>query len=319
MTPPYGQGQPKGAGRRRSAVDIRERHIPLSRLRARTQRKALIMLRSMRASGKTWVVTGASNGMGRELALQLLKKGARVAAVGRSSAGLEQTATLAGGGARLSTHVVDITDRAGVRALPEAVEATHGAIDGLINNAGIIQPFIPINEIDDETIRHVMDVNFFGTLDVTRAFLPRLLLRPEAQVVNVSSMGGFFPFPFQTVYGASKAATKLLTEGLYTELLDSNVKVTLIFPGAVDTGIFESSGLHRPDLSAVGKSAALMMSASDAASRMIAGIEKGKLHVYVGADSRMMSLAIKIAPRPAIKLVRKQMRKMLEEVALKND
>ncbi|MFL6024215.1 MAG: SDR family NAD(P)-dependent oxidoreductase [Marmoricola sp.] len=272
----------------------------------------------MRAADKTWVVTGASNGMGRELTLQLLKKGARVAAVGRSSTGLARTAALAGAGARLSTHVVDITDRAAVRALPDTVVAAHGAVDGLINNAGIIQPFIPINEIDDETIRSVMEVNFFGTLDMTRAFLPRLLLRPEAQVVNVASMGGFFPFPGQTVYGASKAAMRLLTEGLYTELLDTNVAVTLIFPGAVDTGIFETSGLQRPDLSAVGRSASLMMTAPKAASRMIAGIEKGKLHVYVGADSKAMSLAIKIAPRTAIKLVRNQMRKMLEEVASKN-
>jgi short-subunit dehydrogenase len=272
----------------------------------------------MRAADKTWVVTGASNGMGRELTLQLLMKGARVAAVGRSSIGLEQTAALAGADARLSTHVVDITDRAAVRALPDAVEAAHGGVDGLVNNAGIIQPFIHVNDIDDETIRHIMEVNFFGTLDVTRAFLPRLLLRPEAQVVNVASMGGFFPFPGQTVYGASKAATKLLTEGLYTELLDTDVEVTLIFPGAVDTGIFETSGLQRPDTSAVGWSASLMMPPAKAASRIIAGIEKGKLHVHVGADSKMMSLAVKIAPRTSIKLVRKQMRKMLEEVASKN-
>jgi NAD(P)-dependent dehydrogenase (short-subunit alcohol dehydrogenase family) len=157
----------------------------------------------MRVGDKAWVVTGAGSGMGRELVLQMLQRGARVAAVDRDPAGLQDLAASAGAGERLSTHVVDITDRAAVEALPAQVEARHGAVDGLVNNAGIIQPFVPVAEIDDESLQRVLDVNLMGTVHMVRAFLPRLLARPEAHLANVSSMGGFFPFPGQTMYGAS--------------------------------------------------------------------------------------------------------------------
>jgi short-subunit dehydrogenase len=263
----------------------------------------------MRFGDKAWVVTGAGSGMGRELVLQMLQRGARVAAVDRDPAGLQDLAASAGAGERLSTHVVDITDRAAVEALPAQVEARHGAVDGLVNNAGIIQPFVPVAEIDDESLQRVLDVNLMGTVHMVRAFLPRLLARPEAHLANVSSMGGFFPFPGQTMYGASKAAVKLLTEGLYAELLDGPVKVSVILPGAVDTAISEHSGIERP--AEAGSSGVPMTSAEKAARIMIAGIEKDRLYIYVGNDARVMSLAIKVAPRAAIRFVKKQMGKRL--------
>ena len=117
----------------------------------------------MQMRGKVWVVTGAGGGMGRELTLLMLSKGARVAAVDVSAGGLEETARLAAAGDRLSTHVVDITDHAAVEALPAAVVAAHGAVDGLLNNAGVIQPFLPVAELDDAAIRRVLDVNLMGT------------------------------------------------------------------------------------------------------------------------------------------------------------
>lgn len=273
----------------------------------------------MKVHGKVWVVTGAGSGMGRELALALLARGAQVAAVDRAPAGLAALTTDAGAGERLSTHVVDITDTDAVRVLPQAVVAAHGAVDGLINNAGIIQPFVPVVDLDDATIRRVLDVNLMGTLAMCRAFLPRLLERPEAHLVNVASMGGFFPFPGQTIYGASKAAVKLLTEGLYAELLDTPVCVTVIFPGAVDTGITENSGVEQPgelDEKAAEKARRMMTSAPDAARIMLDGIEKDRLHVHVGKDARAMSLLIKIAPRPAIRFVKRQMEKQLGSVGV---
>lgn len=161
----------------------------------------------MKVAGKIWVVTGAGSGMGRELALQLVQRGAYAAAVDRNPEGLEVTRKAAGAhGGRLSVHVVDVTDRDAVNALPDAVVSVHGGVDGLINNAGIIQPFVPVAELDIATIHRVLDVNLMGTVHMVQAFLPFLTARPEAHVANVSSMGGFFPFPGQTVYGASKAA-----------------------------------------------------------------------------------------------------------------
>ena len=112
----------------------------------------------MRISDKVWVVTGGGSGMGRELVLQLLERGALVAAVDRNPDGLAEVAARTAVGHRLSTHVVDITDRAAVRGLPAAVEAAHGRVDGLVNNAGIIQPFVPVAELDDATQALVDDL-----------------------------------------------------------------------------------------------------------------------------------------------------------------
>ncbi|WP_121258164.1 SDR family NAD(P)-dependent oxidoreductase [Nocardioides ferulae] len=264
----------------------------------------------MKIDGSVWVVTGAGNGMGRELTLQLLRRGARVAAVDLGGDALAETAALAGAGERLSTHVLDITDRDGVDALPRAVLTAHGAVDGLLNNAGIIQPFVPVAELDDAAIRRVMDVNFSGTLQLTRAFLPLLLERPEAHIANVSSMGGFFPFPGQTIYGASKAAVKLLTEGLYAELLDTHVRVSVIMPGAVNTAITAHSGVAGPAGMGDAEGSKVPMTSADKAARiMLDGIEKNRLHIYVGLDALLMSVAIKVAPRRAVSLVKKAMDK----------
>lgn len=264
----------------------------------------------MRTPGKVWVVTGGGNGMGRELVLELLRRGARVAAVDVRAEGLDRTAELAAAGVRLTTHVVDITDRDGVAALVDAVVAAHGAVDGLLNNAGIVQPFQPVAEVDEAAIRRVVEVNLMGPITMVKAFLPALLARPEAHIANVSSMGGFFPFPGQTIYGASKAGVKLLTEGLAMELADTSVHVTLIFPGAVRTDITKNSGV---EMAGVDESSSRMpMTQPDAAARiMVDGIERDRYHVYVGKDALLMSLAVKVAPRRAALLVARQMKRML--------
>ena len=187
----------------------------------------------MNITGKVFVVTGGGNGIGREVVLALLAKGARVAALDLRAEGLESAAALAGVGERLSTHVIDITDRAAVEKLPETVTAAHGAVDGLVNVAGIIHQFKPISELTFAEIEKVMNVNFWGTVNTVKTFLPALLARPEASIVDVSSMGALVPFPGQSAYGASKAAVKLFTEGLYAELRGTGVAVTVVFPGAV--------------------------------------------------------------------------------------
>ncbi len=266
----------------------------------------------MKISGTVWVVTGAGNGMGRELVLELLRRGASVAAVDVSAAALRETAARAAAGSRVSVHALDITDRAAVAALPDEVLAHHGRVDGLLNNAGIIQPFVPVADLDEAAMERVLEVNLWGTVRLTRAFLPYMLDRPAAHIANVSSMGGFFPFPGQTMYGASKAAVKLFTEGLYAELLDTPVRVTVIMPGAVDTAITEHSGVESPAV----ESGGVPMTAADAAARiMLDGIERDRLHVYVGKDARIMGLAIKVAPRSAIRFVQRQMAKRMQTPA----
>lgn len=264
----------------------------------------------MRINGTTWVITGGGSGMGRELVLQALNRGARVAAVDMRAEALQETAELAHVGERLSLHVVDISDRVAVEALVAQVEQAHGGVDGLLNNAGIIQPFVPVADLEYPAIERVLNVNLMGTIYMVKAFLPALLQRPQAHIANVSSMGGFFPFPGQSMYGASKAGVKLLTEGLYAELLDTNVGVSVIMPGAVATAITENSGVAAP--ATPGDASKMpMTSAPRAAEIMLDGIEKNRLHIFVGKDARLMDLAIRIAPKRAIGFIQKQMKSML--------
>jgi NAD(P)-dependent dehydrogenase (short-subunit alcohol dehydrogenase family) len=267
----------------------------------------------VKVADRVFVVTGGGNGMGRELALGLLARGAKVAAVDIRQESLDETAELADVGDRLATFVVDVTDRERVGALPDQVIAAHGQVDGLINNAGIIQPFIRVNDLDYETIDRVINVNLYGQIHMIKAFLPHLLERPAAHIANVSSMGGFLPVPGQTMYGASKAAVKLLTEGLYAELLETNVGVSVIMPGAVTTGIADNSGVPMPDMSPedIEKASSRSTTATEAARIMLDGIESDQLHIYVGKDSMMMGIANRAAPRMATHMIARQMKGLL--------
>ncbi|MBD3670352.1 MAG: SDR family NAD(P)-dependent oxidoreductase [Gammaproteobacteria bacterium] len=266
----------------------------------------------MKLQDKVIVVTGGGNGLGRELVLNLLDRGARVAAVDISEAGLTETLELAGDRkADLSTHIVDITERAAVEALPEQVLKRHVTIDGLINNAGIIQPFVRLKDLDYEAIERVMNINFYGTLYMTKTFLPYLLERPEAHITNVSSMGGFLPVPGQTIYCASKAAMKLLTEGLHSELEDTHVGVTLILPGAMKTKIAEHSQVEAPSGSDENQKEYKGLAPDKAAKLILDGVESDRYRVLVGSDSKMMDFLYRLSPRRAAGFIFKQMRSLL--------
>jgi NAD(P)-dependent dehydrogenase (short-subunit alcohol dehydrogenase family) len=264
-------------------------------------------------AGKVLVVVGGGNGIGRAVVNELLRRGARVAAVDVRQASLDETVQLAGAADRLATFQVDITDRAAVDALPAQVVDALGEADGLVNVAGIIQPFVRLVDLDHDAIRRVIDVNLHGTINTVKAFLPHLLGRPVAHVANVSSMGGFLPVPGQTVYGASKAAVRLLTEGLYSELLDTDVGVSVIFPGAVRTGITANSGVDIPGGAAVedGGSSFPTTEPDDAARTIVDGIEADRLHVYVGRDSRLMGVMNRLAPRRSTHLIQRKMKDLL--------
>lgn len=261
----------------------------------------------MKVAGKAIVVVGGGNGIGREVVLTLLRRGARVAAADLRQDGLDTTAELATAGDRLVTFQVDITDRASVETLPGRVVEAFGQVDGLVNVAGIIQPFERLVDLDHDTIERVIDVNLYGTIHTVKAFLPHLLDRPVAHVANVSSMGAFLPVPGQTIYGASKAAVKLMTEGLYAELLDTDVGVTVVMPGAVRTDIIDNSGVESPT-SEEGPT-----TEPDAAARTIVdAIEADRLHVHVGRDAQLLNLASRVAPKRSTHLITRQMKVLLD-------
>jgi short-subunit dehydrogenase len=270
----------------------------------------------MKVQGKVIVVTGGGGGIGRELVLNLLARNARVAAVDINESALQETAALSGDKQdRLSTHIVNITNKALVAGLPEHVIAKHGAVDGIINNAGIVQPFVRVNDLDYPVIERVMNVNFLGTLYMTMAFLPHLLKRSEAHIANISSMGGFLPVPGQTIYGASKAAVKLFTEGLRSELSHTSVKITVVFPGAIGTNIIANSGAELDLNSEIQRLQRLLkpLAPSKAAQIIVDAIERNRYRVFIGVDSMFMDLAYRITPRGAAKLISRLMQSLLQE------
>ncbi len=267
----------------------------------------------MKAKDKVIVVTGAGGGIGRQLVLNLLSKGAKVAALDVNKERLDETAKIANAPGKVSTHICDISNFETVTTVSKEIIKKYGAVDGLINNAGIIQPFVNINDLEYSKINLVMNVNFYGPLNLVKAFLPHLLTRPEAHIVNVSSMGGFFPFPGQSIYGASKAAVKLMTEGLYAELIDTNVKVTVVFPGAIATDIAKNSNVQAGSAEPKPgdkKPAMKMTTPEDCAEMIIKGMEKNKFQVYAGSDSKMMHFMYKLSPKAAIKMISKAMKGM---------
>jgi short-subunit dehydrogenase len=264
---------------------------------------------------KVVVVTGGGGGIGRELVLTLLSRGASVAAVDINKGALEETVKQAGAKSdKLSTHIVNLTDREAVEALPGQVMAYHGAVDGILNNAGIIHSFLTINNLDYDKIKQVMDINFYGTLYMTKTFLPYLLDRPVGHITNISSMGGFLPVPGQAIYGASKAAVKLMTEGLYAELKDTNVNVTVVFPGGVGTDIMRNSGVEGAGMTVASEhDLSQLLTPKEAAEIIINGMENDQYRVLAGKDSKMMDKFYRLSPKRAVGIITKQMKKLINK------
>ncbi len=260
----------------------------------------------MKTQGKNIVVTGGGNGVGRELVLQLLKKGAVVFAVDINEEALKETITKSGNSKRLFTYVVDISKKQEVFDFAKKLIEEHGKVDGVINNAGIIQPFIHLNELEMDRIERVMNINFYGTLYMVKAFLPELLKRPEAHIVNVSSMGGFLPVPGQSIYGASKAAVKLLTEGLSSELIDTNVNVSVVIPGGIATDIKKNSDI-KFNVSTDSSKSKMMLTPAKAAALIMQAMEQNKLRSYIGKDCKVMNTFYKVSPRLGMNLMNKVM------------
>lgn len=260
----------------------------------------------MEIRGRTVVVTGGSSGIGRQVVLGLLDRGARVAAVARRAEALDETSTLAGPGAPLSLHAVDVTDREAVGVLPDAVVAAHGQVDALVNVAGIVHDFTPVADLGVEDMERVMAVNFWGTVYTAKAFLPLLLARPESSLVNVTSMGALLPFPGQSAYSASKAAATLFTEGLISEHRRGPLRVSVVIPGATETEILENCGVERPgDEQAQKRLSGMlrMMSPQEAARRIVDTVVSGRQRVVLGHDARGLDRFGRLLPGRSVRLV----------------
>lgn len=265
----------------------------------------------MKIAKKTFLVTGAGSGIGKALVKELLKKGAKVVGVDLRKPALTALFKELGElNKNFYGFALDVSDQKAVEKLAKNLEGKKIKIDVLVNNAGIIQPFVKINDLDYESINKVMNVNFYGPLYMIKTFLPQLLKRKEAYIVNVSSMGAFAPVPGQTIYGASKAALKLLSEGLWSELYNSNIKVLTVFPGATKTNISQNSNVQTNENENNSKIPMLMP--EEVARLIIKAIEKDKSRLCTGKDSKMLDFLSRLAPLYAAKMIAKQLGSLLQ-------
>ncbi len=260
----------------------------------------------MKIGMKNIIVTGAASGIGKELTKYLLLEGANVAAVDISVKNLkkleEELNTK-----KLKAYVVDMSNNESIEKFKENYKKDYTNADIIINSAGIIQPFVDVGELSDEIITKVMNVNFFGPVNLIKSFMGDLTSDgKERYIVNISSIVGFFPFPGQTIYGASKAALKIFTEGLYAELKKTNVKVMLVFPATLNTNIATDSSIEMDEFK--NASNYKLLDASVAARQIIKGIKNNKFRLYLGKNVRFLRFLFKINPERAIKYMNKKLK-----------
>jgi NAD(P)-dependent dehydrogenase (short-subunit alcohol dehydrogenase family) len=258
----------------------------------------------LKLKGRTAVVTGAASGIGRAIAAALARRGCHLALADIDDAALARTATdIAGSGetVRISRHHLDVSDRAAVVAFPAHVVAAHGGVDILVNNAGVALGgnFLDIAERDFDWL---FGINFWGVVQMTRAFLPLLQKSEEARLVNMSSLFGLIAPPGQTAYAASKFAVRGFSESLRHELSGTRIGVTVVHPGGVATSIAKHARLpsslsadeaakHRTFFDSL-----LTMPPEIAGETIVRGVESRKARILVGSDCKFAALVERLMP-----------------------
>lgn len=236
---------------------------------------------------RTAVLTGAASGIGRALALHLAREGMRLALVDLDEVGLAETARMVGDqGARVSRHVVDVSDRAAMLALPEAVVAEHGGVHLVIANAGVtVSDAFHEHSLDD--FEWVIGVNLWGVVHACKAFVPHLLQADAGHIVTISSIFGIVGIPSQTSYCASKFAVRGFTEALAEELAGTHVGVTVVHPGGINTNIAANSRSQDPQTRAnmVKFFERHTLPAPEAAAQIVDGIRRDRARVLITREA----------------------------------
>ena len=190
---------------------------------------------------KTWFITGASRGFGREWTIAALERGDTVAATARDTATLDDLVQQFGD--ELLPLRLDVTDRDAVRTAVKDAHDRFGRLDVVVNNAGYGQ-FGMVEEVSEAEARAQFDTNVFGALFVTQAALPYLRAQGSGHILQVSSIGGVSAFPNLGIYNASKWAVEAFSQSLAAEVADFGITVTIIEPGAYGTDWGGSSAKH---------------------------------------------------------------------------
>src|SRR5260221_8293166 len=256
--------------------------------------------------GAAAAVTGAASGIGRALALEFCARGCDLALADRDEAGLRAVAAeIAKTQSRkVTVHRVDVSEPKQIEDFAEAAVAAHPGLNVLVNNAGVAL-LGQFNEIDQAQMDWLMNINFWGVVHATRAFLPHLSRQREAHIVNLSSIFGIIAPPGQTAYAAAKFAVRGFSESLRHELqmAASPVKLSVVHPRGVATNIVRNScaGVGVTDNTRRAETierfdTMVKTTPTAAALKIIAGIEKNAPRILIGNDARMMDLLQRLRP-----------------------
>jgi NADP-dependent 3-hydroxy acid dehydrogenase YdfG len=252
------------------------------------------------STGKLAVITGAGSGIGRSLAQQLNAQGCRLLLSDISEEGLAATVdSLANKDVLTQTRVVDVADREAMHTWANDIDTEHGHIDILINNAGVAL-MATVEESQYEDIEWLMNINFWGVVYGTKAFLPLLRKSKQGHLVNLSSIFGIVGVPTQSAYNAAKFAVRGFTEALRHEMNDTNVHVCCVHPGGIQTNIARNSRSMDSSITADERhksfSELARTTSESAAAQIITAIEKRKIRLLIGKDAKFISLLARLFP-----------------------
>jgi NAD(P)-dependent dehydrogenase (short-subunit alcohol dehydrogenase family) len=263
---------------------------------------------------KVAVVTGAGSGIGKAIALALGARGVTVAVADINVEAAKQVAAEIGGTA--TAHHVDVSSEDEFWALRDAVLDVYGVIDIVVNNAGIAPAPTALAEMPLADVRRVLEINLFGAVHGSSIFLPDLLARTEASLVNVSSYCGLVGMPKMVPYTTSKFGVRGLTEALRMELAGTPVAVTLVMPGATKTSLMANSPLveesRRDELQKIFDDNP-GMSADAVAAAVLRGIRSGRARVLTGNDTRGLDAVVRLLPGRYASLLAKPMNAVIDK------
>ncbi|RXZ45901.1 SDR family NAD(P)-dependent oxidoreductase [Agromyces binzhouensis] len=259
--------------------------------------------RPLQLDGRLAVVTGAGSGMGRASAELLASRGCSLAVVDRDPDALGSLATdLRGRGVAVSAHTIDLADLEAVASLPDAVAAAHEQAPSILLNCAGVSMLGSFDQATLDEFRWVVDINLWGTVAMTKAFLPALASAGDAHIANVSSLYGLAAPSGRVPYVTSKFAVRGFTDALRHELETTDVTVSAIYPGGVQTGIIHHARVAAAVAPGAAARAADAQSAlyrttpAQAAERIVDGIVRRRPRVFIGRDSRLSDLVTRVAP-----------------------
>jgi len=260
---------------------------------------------------KIVAITGAGSGIGRALALELARRGARLALADVNVTGLQETLSLLAAGTSARIYQVDVSSRDAVYGFADDVKRDFGAAHFVVNNAGT-SVIATVERLTLEEIDKVLAINLWGVIHGTKAFLPMMLAQHEGCIVNVSSVFGLVAVPAQASYVMSKFAVRGLTETLWQELDGTGVRAVLVHPGGINTNISKNSisatheTAHERKLSEafLGQ---MTTSPEDCAREIVAGLQRGDKRLLVGSGARAIHRLSRLFPNRYGELMRRKL------------